>query len=103
MIKNTTYNLVDTIRYLAGEKKYKDYYNFYQETKKPDVQEIYTKFSDKFDVKRPVASILVDMFKDLDEVINKGSDVPYGLPAKDIRLTASNLKDYIGVDEKSLE
>jgi len=97
MIENTIYNLIDTIRFLAGEYEYSRYYDLFQSHKEKDKQEVYTIFCDTFSIQRPVASILVDSFEELERINTESVlSVKYGLPSTVINLSRSNLNDYIG-------
>ena len=97
MIENTIYNLIDTIRFLAGEYDYSRYYDFFQSNKEKDKQEVYTIFCDTFKITRPVASILVDSLEGLEEINSSDSlSVKYGIPSSTINLSRANLNDYIG-------
>lgn len=96
MIKNTIYNLIDTLRFLGGEEQWRNWYNFFQEVKGNRYEEdIYTSFVNKFKLKRTVASIIVDVLSQQEEDNNQHPNAKYGIPNDEIFITHDNYLQYI--------
>lgn len=95
MIKNTTYNLIDTLRFLGGEEQWRKWYNFFQEHNGKDRQDLYTLFSHTFNTKRPVSSIIVDTLIEQDVINSDHPHTKYGIPNPEIILTPQNYLQYL--------
>lgn len=102
MIKNTTYNLIDTLRFLGGEEQWREWYNFYNKTINDNHginnfknHDYYNIFAAKFNLKPSVASIIVDTLEDQWYLNSLNPNTPFGVPSKEIVLTPQNYLQYL--------
>lgn len=87
-MKNTHYNLIDTINFLYGRDRFtNDYNDFMNNFYKPMMQrqgfvwveDLITAFQDARAIPRPVAATLIDCFLWISKGIHEGGGQGYGI------------------------